>query len=265
MHDNGRKTLTEENRAYWMKRASGYSRIVGRELSSPQKEKWKSCLFETIEGHFSYSAREPLRALDAGTGPGFFAVLLSELGYRVTGIDLTLEMLEKAKENAVMLSGTIDFAVMNAEALDFEDHSFDLVVSRNLTWNLPHPESAYREWMRVLRPGGLLLNCDANWYRYLFDDDARLSYERDREITAAQGIEDQNIGENFDVMEKIAGRIPLSSVMRPQWDLAFLSSLGMHVSADLEIYKRVWSEEEKVNFRSTPMFLIRAVKPEDHS
>ena len=40
---------------------------------------------------------------------------------------------------------------MDAQALEFEDESFDVIISRNLTWNLPHPEMAYKEWLRVLK------------------------------------------------------------------------------------------------------------------
>ena len=42
------------------------------------------------------------------------------------------------------------FLVMDAEKLEFEDASFDMVISRNLTWTLPHAEEAYQEWKRVL-------------------------------------------------------------------------------------------------------------------
>ena len=56
---------------------------------------------------------------------------------------------------------------------EFEDESFDVIISRNLTWNLPHPEMAYKEWLRVLKKGGKLLNFDANWYGYLYDDKKR--------------------------------------------------------------------------------------------
>ena len=46
------------------------------------------------------------------------------------------------------------------------DNTFDMIVSRNVTWNLEHPDRAYYEWMRVLKPGGVLLNFDANWYHH---------------------------------------------------------------------------------------------------
>ncbi len=201
--------------------------------------------------------------MEVGTGPGFFAILLRELGYDVTAIDLTPAMLAEAKKNAGELAGRICWMEMNAEALDFADATFDVVVSRNLTWNLPHPEKAYAEWARVLKPGGLLLNFDANWYAYLFDDEAQAAYDRDRANSAERGVWDQNVGENFDVMEDIARRVPLSSIRRPDWDLVQLRGLGLQAEADEQTWQRVWSEEEKLNFSSTPLFLVRAKKPED--
>ena len=149
---------------------------------------------------------------------------------------------------------------MNAEALSFPDDSFDVVISRNLTWNLPHPETAYSEWTRVLTPGGLLLNFDANWYAYLFDDDARTAYEADRFHSAREGVSDQNIGEGFDVMENIARRVPLSATSRPRWDLDTLTGLGLLTGANENIWQQVWSRQEKLNFASTPMFMVHAVK-----
>ena len=123
------------------------------------------------------------------------------------------------------------------------------------TWS-----SAAAEWARVLKPGGLLLNFDANWYAYLFDGEAQAAYERDRVNSAEQGVWDQNVGENFDVMEDIARRVPLSDIPRPAWDLNLLDRLGLQAEADEEVWKRVWSEDEKVSFRSTPMFLVHARK-----
>ena len=55
---------------------------------------------------------------------------------------------------------------MDAECPAFPDETFDVVVSRNLTWTLPHPERAYRQWLRILKPGGILLNYDAEHARY---------------------------------------------------------------------------------------------------
>ena len=255
-----RDTILDENRQYWTGRASGYSEVNRLELSTAQRQRWSDCLHREIARQFSDRAPETLRVLEVGTGPGFFAILLRELGYVVTAVDLTPAMLEEAKKNAGELAGKICWMEMNAETLRFAGESFDVVVSRNLTWNLPHPERAYAEWTRVLKPGGLLLNFDANWYAYLFDGEAQAAYDRDRINSAEQGVWDQNVGENFDVMEDIARRVPLSNIRRPAWDLKLLQGLSLRAEADEQIWQRVWSEEEKLNFSSTPLFLVRAVK-----
>ena len=255
-----RETILDENRQYWTGRASGYSDVNRLELSTVQRHRWSNCLHAEIARQFPDRTPESLRVMEVGTGPGFFAIILCELGYTVTAIDLTPAMLEEAKKNAGELAGKICWMEMNAEALCFEDSSFDIVISRNLTWNLPDPDKAYAEWTRILKSGGLLLNYDANWYAYLFDDEAQAAYDRDRANSAEQGMWDQNVGENFDVMEDIARRVPLSNIRRPAWDLALLRSLGLHAEADEQIWQSIWSEEEKLNFSSTPLFLVRAVK-----
>ena len=255
------RTILRENRDYWTGRADGYSRVNQTELRTQQREVWRRELKSHIARQFPDRTAAHVQVLEIGTGPGFFAILLAELGYDVTAIDLTPAMLAEAKKNAGALADKITFLEMNAEALSFPDQSFDVILSRNLTWNLPHPETAYAEWKRVLRPGGLLLNFDANWYHYLFDASAREWYDADRKATAAQGMADENIGENFDVMERIAMRVPLSRAARPDWDHSVLSGLGMQVTTDTQAWSRVWSAEEKVNFASTPMFLVHAVHP----
>lgn len=254
------KTILSENKAYWTQRAPSYSEGNQAELRSQSRKIWRHTICELIRAHFPDRQPRELRVLEVGTGPGFFAIILAEVGYRVTAVDLTPSMLAEAKKNAGVLEREIEFLEMNAEALTFADDTFDVIVTRNLTWDLPHPEDAYREWRRVLKPGGLLLNFDANWYSYLYDEGALAGYEEDRRNTAEKGIKDGNIGENFDVCEGIARRVPLSRVKRPEWDKRILSEIGFSVTADESIWRRVWTEDEKVNFASTPMFLIRAVK-----
>jgi len=253
-------SILSENLAYWTGRAAGYSEVNQAELTTSQRKKWSRCLRTEISRCFPGIPPEQLHVLDIGTGPGFFAILLCEAGCDVTAVDLTPAMLEEAKKNAGTLAGRIRFLEMNAESPDFPDRSFDVVVSRNLTWNLPHPDHAYRQWARILKPGGLLLNFDANWYSYLFHEEAQAAFEQDRINSAEQGVWDQNVGENFDVMEDIARRVPLSDIRRPAWDLNLLESLGLQAEADEEVWKRVWSEEEKISFSSTPLFLVRARK-----
>lgn len=253
-------TILTENRDYWTQRSTTYSAENREELEDEHREIWRSLIERQIAAHFAGKGKDELRILEVGTGPGFFAIILTEAGYRVTAIDLTPAMLAQAKSNAGVLAEKIDFREMNAEELTFPEASFDVIVTRNLTWNLPHPEKAYGEWCRVLKPNGMLLNFDANWYNYLFFEAAEEGFRRDRETAAARGFDDLNVGENYDVMEDIARRIPLSAIARPEWDRQLLSQMGMDVAIDETVWKQVWSEQEQVSFASTPMFLVRAVK-----
>ena len=84
--------------------------------------------------------------------------------------------------------------------------------------------------------------------------------EEDRKNVAERGIKDEDIGENFDIMEGIARRIPLSRLARPSWDRCVLGEIGFEVETDEQIWTRVWTDEEKLNFASTPLFLIRAAR-----
>jgi ubiquinone/menaquinone biosynthesis C-methylase UbiE len=250
------ETILLENRAYWTQRAPSYSEVNREELATEQRGVWKQVLTEQISARFPGRTPEQIHILEIDTGPGFFAILLAEAGYRVTAIDLTPSMLEEARRNAGMLADRIDFIEMNAEALSFPSENFDVILSRNVTWNLLDPELAYAEWARVLKPGGLLMTFDANWYAYLFDDEARVAYAQDRENSVEEGLLDLNVGDNFDRMEQIAREIPLSRAQRPTWDIETLMNLGLSVKADTRIWDRVWSHQEKVNFASTPMFLV---------
>lgn len=175
-------------------------------------------------------------------------------------MDLTPAMLEEARALASQRGLDITFREMDAQALDYEDGCFDAVISRNLTWTLPDPERAYGQWFRVLKPGGVLLNFDANWYRYLWDEEAELGHKRDRENLAVSDVRDENAGTDVDAMEAIARKTPLSRQHRPQWDLRVLSRFGIQASADENIWQRVWTKEERINNASTPMFLIEGRK-----
>ena len=98
----------------------------------------------------------------------------------------------------------------DAQALDVENNCFDVVVTRNVTWNLPRPDLAYKEWLRVLKPGGVLYNFDADWYGHLYNEEKRSGYEKDRQQTEAQNVEDYYSGTDIEKMEEIARQVPLS-------------------------------------------------------
>ena len=226
------KELGEKIVSYWGNRAEGYSEYNREELAG---DKWQDWITE-IKKQLPKKEKSEIRILDIGTGPGFFAILLAQEGYQVTAIDCTAEMLAEAQANAGALS-------------------------RNLTWVLEEPETAYAEWYRVLRPKGIMLNFDANWYRYLYDEEMRKGYEADRAATEANQVRDEYINTDIDAMEEIAKNVPLSRKLRPEWDRKVLQHIGFSdIDIDTDIWKHLWTEDEKVNFASTPMFRIAAMR-----
>lgn len=253
-------TYAQENITYWTRRAPSYSDVNQEELGGSQHSVWSRVIDQRIQSHFGNRSRDQIRLLDVGTGPGFFAIILAELGYQVTAVDYTEAMLNQARKNAGPLASIIDFRRMDAEQLTFPDGAFDVIVSRNLTWNLPYPAKAYSQWTRVLKENGLLLNFDANWYRYLFNAQANALHLEDRKNVRENNAADDTAGTDVDAMEAIARQAPLSARRRPAWDIHVLHGLGMSVFADPEIWKQVWTENERINNASTPMFLVHAVK-----
>ena len=246
--------LEKRVQRYWTQRSHDFGTVRRNELEDEMGRKW----FRELEKHLPENGK--LKVLDVGTGTGFFAVLLAQAGHRVEGVDLTPALLEEARALAAQRGLDITFREMDAQTLDYEDGCFDAVISRNLTWTLPDPERAYGQWFRVLKPGGVLLNFDANWYRYLWDRGAEQAHARDRENLWASDVRDETAGTDVSAMEAIARQAPLSARMRPGWDLGVLRGLGLQAAADTEIWRQVWTREERINNASTPMFLVEARK-----
>jgi len=102
--------------------------------------------------------------LDIGCGSGldaFVAAKITGPQGRVIGLDVSPEMINKAKENLAFLGlSNVSFEVGEAEALAYEDRTFDVVIS-NGAFNLTlSKEEALKEAFRVLRPGGRFMIAD---------------------------------------------------------------------------------------------------------
>lgn len=217
--------MLEEIRNYWTLRAEGYSDSVIDDLESGNFHKY----LDMIEKHTGNS--RPLDILDIGTGPGFFPIVMGK-DHHVTAVDYAEAMIEKAKHNCSRYGVYADFYKMDAQNLEFEDGSFDLILSRNLIWDLPNPGKAYSEWLRVLRPGGKMIVFDGNHYLHLYDQDYADAVQID-ETHRHIGNVDTNIIRN------IAMELPLSRERRPQWDTNTLIELGaksIEINAD-KLYK----------------------------
>ena len=253
--------LLEEIQHYWNNRYSGYSKVNQKELEGIQRERWKK-QFERL-----LPANKNLKVLDIGTGPGFFTIILEELGYtNITGIDVSEKMLEVAKENIQKYgkkNSSIQLIQMDAQSLEFKPKSFDIIVSRNLTWNLEKPQQAYSEWLRVLKPNGALFIFDANWYVFLKNESLAKEFEAKRQQAIEEKLEDYWQGEGVDEekMDWIVQQLPLTYQLRPQWDMEYFSTQeGISVETEENFGDLVWDYEEQLNYGATPMFCIKVVK-----
>jgi ubiquinone/menaquinone biosynthesis C-methylase UbiE len=101
------------------------------------------------------------RVLDVATGTGLIALkaaVAAGLRGSVLGIDLSARMVESARRRADEQGlKNARFARMDAQALDLDDASYDVVLCSLGLMYVPDPEQALREMRRVLRPGGRLL------------------------------------------------------------------------------------------------------------
>jgi ubiquinone/menaquinone biosynthesis C-methylase UbiE len=240
----------------WTRTADEYDESIHGEMNSFKADAWKVL----IEQHALGDA--PLSILDVGTGPGFFPILLGHMGHRITAIDSSPGMIDKARENAQRAGVEAEFVVMDSHRLEFESATFDLIVSRNVVWTLHDPAQAYREWQRVLMRGGRLSVFDANWHLYQYDA-ALLDEVKRRDLAYRRrfGARPDNYY-GPDAPRDESSRLLLHDQHRPSWDHGALSALGfVNIEVDLDISEHVWDESERLLYGATPMFMITAVKP----
>ena len=146
--------LKNEIHDYWTNRARGYSEYNQQEMADARRTMWRDKLLSLLGNQFPEKKPQEIKILDVGTGPGFFAILLAEAGYQVTAIDYTEEMLKEAQSNAGELTKCIVWKTGDAQALDVESNSFDVIVTRNVTWNLPRPAPCIQRMAPCPEAGG---------------------------------------------------------------------------------------------------------------
>ena len=201
---------------YWSIRARAFADQRLRELDSPKARRW----LEEIVPKLPESAdNKPLRVLDVGAGTGFFTFLLSPLGHEVVGIDLTPAMIAKAKE-----------------------------LARHLNISA---ERAYRAWAKLLRPGGVLINFDADYCREHCDELPKLHAHKD--ISPACWRE----------YEAIKHELQPGQGVRPHWDAVLLRAAGFaDIAFDHGVWQRIYSEIDEF-FNPTPIFVLSARLPQE--
>ena len=121
--------------------------------------------FAGVANPFSLGRLAPgERVLDLGSGAGTDSLVAAQMvgeDGRVTGIDMTMEMLAKARAAATEMGvSNVEFVESEAERLPFEDSSFDVVISNGVIDLIPNKDAVFSELHRVLQPGGRLQIAD---------------------------------------------------------------------------------------------------------
>jgi arsenite methyltransferase len=121
--------------------------------------------FAGVANPFALGTLEPGEAvLDVGSGAGTDSLVAAQMvgaDGRVTGIDMTPEMLTKARGAATEMGVTnVEFVAGEVERLPFADASFDVVISNGVIDLIPDKDAVFAQIERVLRPGGRIQVAD---------------------------------------------------------------------------------------------------------
>lgn len=115
--------------------------------------------FAGVASPFSLGALNPgERVLDVGSGAGTDSLIAAQMvgsGGSVVGIDMTPEMVSKARASAGEMGATnVEFLESEAEALPFDDATFDVIISNGVIDLIPDKDAVFSEIFRVLKAGG---------------------------------------------------------------------------------------------------------------
>lgn len=139
-------------------------------IKARQKATWESGDFGEVAKFNEPAAKDFMsrialpwgaRVLDAACGNGNLAVIAARRGGRVHGLDIAANLIAQARERARLDALDIEFTEGDAEAMPYEDSSFDAVVSMFGVMFAPQPDRVASELCRVIKPGGLIAL--ANW------------------------------------------------------------------------------------------------------
>jgi len=119
------------------------------------------------------------KVLDVGTGPGWTAIFLANMGYRVTGVDISPGMIEIARERAERESLDIEFCVrdMEGDLTDWSVGEFDGILIYACLHHCQEPNKVLRNCFSLLKAGGRLLLVETNWW-HRFSREAREARKR---------------------------------------------------------------------------------------
>ena len=151
------ETITDANVRYHDLAAEHYDSKWGIKYDAVGQAQVTSKLAKAL-GH---EPRHYARALEIGAGTGYFSLNLLRAGVigEAVATDISPGMLGRLERSAAELGVRVETAACQASALPFDDDSFDLVFGHAVLHHLPDLNAGFREFRRVLRPGGVVAFC----------------------------------------------------------------------------------------------------------
>ncbi|WP_047983165.1 class I SAM-dependent methyltransferase [Ornithinibacillus californiensis] len=207
---------SEKSKAEWNNRANFWS---GR-----SKDMWENGSRKDIIPFFNRHLHKNSKILDVGCGDGYGTYLLHSLGHYMVGVDISDEMITKAKERLE----EVPFEVADIGELPFGKESMDAVLSINVLEWVEVPALALEELKRVLKTNGLF----------------------------CAGILGPTAGPRMNGYRKVYGEKTISNSMMP-WEFSQLAKeLGFEVVDGFGVYKDGVTEK---NYQGLPTQLKQAL------
>jgi SAM-dependent methyltransferase len=137
------KDVGDRIRRFWDEDAVTYDATKSHAVSDPlERAAWRQALAETLP-------RPGAKVLDVGAGTGALSLLAAELGFDVTALDLSAEMLARAERKATEREVHDRMRFVVGSATEPPAGPFDAVMERHVLWTIPDPVGALRSWREV--------------------------------------------------------------------------------------------------------------------
>ena len=147
--------VLDEIRDWWDEDAATYDNAPGhRPRTAAEWAAWSAALARLLPPR-------PARVLDCGAGTGFLSLIAARLGYRVTAIDLSAQMLDRLRAAATTAGLGIETVQGSADRVP-AGH-FDAVMERHLVWTLPDPGAVLQVWRGAVGSNGRLVLVGGLW------------------------------------------------------------------------------------------------------
>ena len=141
------------SQALWDREAASFDDEPDHGLADPTtRAAWRTLLLGVLPA-------APARVADLGCGTGTLTRLLTGEGYVVDGLDLSPEMISRARAKVPQAT----FVVGDASDPALEPATYDVVLCRHVLWAMQDPEAAVARWVELLTPGGSIVLVEGRW------------------------------------------------------------------------------------------------------